>query len=126
MKTNSTAKGFLLAVLFFAIALITGCATAPPVDWGGRVGHYTYAQAINELGPPNRQARLSNGGTEVKWFVPAVGTLGMPNNNLNNGFGVGPNTIGAGPNASPSGLSDRYLQLTFDSNGVLSDWSKNY
>lgn len=119
MKMSPFAKGSLLAVLYFAIALISGCATAPPVDWNSRVGHYTYTQAINEYGPPNREARLSNGTTTVKWFVPTVGTIGTPNNNMNNGFGVG-------PNANPGSFSTRYLQLTFDSNGVLTDWSKNY
>lgn len=122
---SPVAKGFLPAVLAIAIALISGCATAPPVDWNSRVGHYTYAQAINDLGPPNREARLSNGAKQLKWFVPAVGTIGTPNN-MNNGFGVGPNTLGAGPNSSPAGFGVRYLQLTFDSNGVLTDWTKTY
>jgi hypothetical protein len=119
MKMDSVAKVSLLAVLSFTMALISGCATAPPVDWGSRVGHYTYAQAISELGPPNRQAHLGSGATELKWFLQPGGTLGTPDNNLNNGFNAGPNT-------SPAGWSDRYLQLTFDTNGVLSDWSKNY
>jgi len=119
MKMNSTAKGPLLAAWLLVIALISGCATTPPVDWDSRVGHYTYAQAINDLGPPNRQARLSSGATELKWYVPAVGTIGTPNNNINNGFGVG-------PNPRPGNFSDRYLQLTFDGNGVLTNWSKNY
>lgn len=119
MKMIPTAKGPLLAAWLLVIALISGCATTPPVDWDSRVGHYTYAQAINELGPPNRQARLSSGATQAKWFVPTVGTIGTPVNNLNNGFGVG-------PNPKPGNFSDRYLQLTFDSNNVLTNWSKNY
>ncbi|HTQ52759.1 MAG TPA: hypothetical protein VMJ12_18765 [Candidatus Acidoferrales bacterium] len=119
MKTNAVAKVSLLAVMSLAMVLINGCATAPPVDWNSRVGHYSYAQAINELGPPNRQAHLSSGATELKWFVPAVGTIGTPNNNVNNGFNVV-------PNINPGGLSNRYLQLTFDTNGVLAAWSKNY
>ena len=67
---------------------------------------------------PNREARLSNGAREVKWFLPNVGTIGTPNT-MNNGFGVGPNT-------NPGNFSNRYLQLTFDTNGVLTAWSKNY
>ena len=120
MKMNPVMKGSLPLVLFLVIAFITGCATTPPVDWNSRVGHYTYAQALNELGPPNRQVRLSNGATEFKWFLPAPGrpATGMPNNGMNNGFGVG-------QNINP-GFSDRYLQLTFDANGVLTAWSKNY
>ena len=66
----------------------------PASRWNSRVGHYSYAQAINEFGPPNREARLSNGAREVKWFLPNVGTIGTPNT-MNNGFGVGPTRIPA-------------------------------
>jgi len=115
---NSAVKGSLLAFLFLAIAFINGCGTIQPVDWNSRVGHYTYAQAVNELGPPNRQSRLSNGGTEFKWFLQPSGNTGMANNGMNNGFGVGQNIS--------VGFNDRCLQLTFDTHGVLTAWSKNY
>ena len=118
MKMNSVVKGFLPVALFLAIVFITGCATAPPVDWNSRVGHYTYAQALHELGPPNRQVRLSSGATEFKWFLQPHGVAGIPNNGMNNGFGVG-------QNISPA-FNDRYLQLTFDAKGLLTDWSKSY
>ena len=116
MKTP--VKGSLLAAVFLAIAFVTGCATIPPVDWNSRVGHYSYAQAINELGPPNRQVRLSSGAIEFKWFVQPNGVNSLPNNGLNNGFG-------AGPNLTPA-FNNQYLQLTFDANGVLANWSKKY
>jgi hypothetical protein len=130
MKMNSAAKGPLLCVLLFAGAFVTGCATAPPVDWNSRVGHYTYAQAVNELGPPNREVRLSNGATEFKWFTPPAGPTGfnsgLPNNGVNNNSVNSMNlSYGQGPNLSP-GFSSRCLQLTFDTNGVLTAWSKNY
>jgi hypothetical protein len=112
MKMNPARKSSLPVVLFLAIAFFTGCATTPPVDWNSRVGHYTCAQAIRELGPPNREARLSNGTTEFKWFP-------QPGAGLNHGYG-------AGQNFSPGGFSDRYLQLNFDTRGVLTNWSKNY
>ena len=109
--------GSLLAFLVLAAAFVTGCATAPPVDWGSRVGHYTYAQAVHELGPPNRQIRMSNGATEFKWFLqPATDGAGMNRTGINyNGMN----------NAFGPGNSDRYLQLTFDRNGVLTAWSRN-
>lgn len=117
---NPAAKCSLPVVLFLAIAFFTGCATAPPVDWNSRVGNYTYAQAIHELGPPNRQTRLSNGAIGFKWFLqPTGGTgIGMSNNGMNHGFD-------AAQNISP-GFNNRYLQLTFDTNGVLTAWSKIY
>jgi hypothetical protein len=119
MKTNSAAKASLPVVLFLAlVAFITGCAMVPPVDWNSRVGHYTYAQAVNELGPPNRQVRLSNGATEFKWFL-------QPNGGTGPGMGMNNNGFGVGQNLSP-GFGDRYLQLTFDAKSVLTDWSKSY
>ena len=117
MKMDSAAKGFWLAAVFFTFAFITGCATAPPVDWNSRIGHYTYAQAVSELGPPNRQSRLSNGATVSKWFLQPSTPAAGPNNGMNNGFGVG--------QSINVGLDDRYLQLTFDTKGVLTDWSRH-
>ena len=118
MKMNTVAKVSLLAALSFAMVLISGCATAPPVDWNSRVGHYTYAQAVNELGPPNRQSHLSNGATISKWFLQPSVPAAMPNNGMNNGFGVGQSVN--------VGVNNQYLQLTFDTNGMLTTWSKNY
>jgi hypothetical protein len=118
MKTNRAMNCSLPALLLLAIALFTGCAALPPVDWDSRVGNYNYAQALQELGPPNRQIRLSTGATKFKWFIQPDGSTGMGYPGMNNGFGMG-------QNFSP-GYSDRCLQLTFDTNGVLSAWSKNY
>ncbi|HUA39214.1 MAG TPA: hypothetical protein VMA35_12555 [Candidatus Sulfopaludibacter sp.] len=118
MKMNFAGKASLLGVLLLVVAFLSGCASAPPVDWNSRIGHYTYAQAVGELGPPNRQSRLSNGATELKWFRPPGGPAALPNNGMNNGFGGGPSVN--------VGLNDQYLQLTFDTNGVLTAWSKNY
>ena len=125
MKMKPALQFLLPMMLSLAAGFLAGCATNPPVDWGSRVGHYTYAQAVHELGLPNRQIQLSNGATEYKWF-PQSATIGngfsaggMDNNGMNgvnNGSGMG-----HGP-----GISDRYLQLTFDANGVLTAWSKNY
>ncbi|HKW30045.1 MAG TPA: hypothetical protein VJT54_11965, partial [Verrucomicrobiae bacterium] len=82
MKMKFVAKGSLLAVLVLAVVFISSCATVPPVDWNSRVGSYSFAQAIHELGPPNRQSRLSNGGTVLKWFLQPAGGIGAPNNGM--------------------------------------------
>jgi hypothetical protein len=121
MKMNLAAKFSLLAVLFLAGAFFTGCQTLKPVDWNSRVGHYTHDQAVNELGTPNRQVKLSDGKVVSKWFVqPPVAprfNSGMTDYG-NNGFGAG-QTIGTSRN-------DQMLQLTFGTNGTLTAWSKNY
>ena len=50
----------ILLALFAALAF-AGCATGPKIDWAARVGHYTYDQAVLELGPPDKVAKLNNG-----------------------------------------------------------------
>jgi hypothetical protein len=121
MKMNLAVKFSLPVILALTIAFLTGCATPPPVDWNSRVGHYTYNQAVSEFGLPNRQAKLSDGKVVSKWFVqPPVApqfNSGMSNYG-NNGFGAG--------QAIGSSLNSQMLQLTFDTNGTLIDWSKNY
>ena len=119
MKMNLSVKFSLPVVLALAVAFLTSCATRPPIDWDSRVGHYTYAQALTELGTPDRQARLSDGKVVSKWFVqPPVApqfNSGMSYYG-NNGFGANQN-IGAGFNG-------QMLKLTFDTNGTLMAWSK--
>jgi hypothetical protein len=111
----------LPVILALAVAFLAGCATTSPVDWNTRIGHYTYYQALTELGPPARQATLSDGKLVCKWFVqPPVGShlnSGMSNYG-NTGFGAGQPTGG--------GYNNQMLQLTFDTNGTLAAWSKNY
>jgi hypothetical protein len=48
--------------------LLAGCAT-PRVDWNSRIGNYTYDQAVLELGPPDKQARLEDGTTVAEWLT---------------------------------------------------------
>jgi hypothetical protein len=122
MKMNLAVKFSLPVILALAVAFLTGCATPPPVNWDTRVGHYTYDQAVTDLGPPDRQTRLSDGKVVSKWFVQApVGSRfngGMSYYGSNHGFGAG--------QAVGSGINNQMLQLTFDPNGTLIAWSKNY
>jgi hypothetical protein len=122
MKMNLAAKFSLPVILALAVVFLTGCATPPPVNWDSRVGHYTYDQALTELGSPDRQSRLSDGKVVSKWFVqPPVGprfNSGMSYYGSNHGLGAG--------QAIGSGLNSQMLQLTFDTNGTLIAWSRNY
>ena len=120
MRMNPTLKFSLPAILFLAAAFFTGCATTPSIDWNRRVGHYTYNQAVADLGAPNRQAKLSDGNTVYKWSAQPL-VAPSPNTGMayygSTGF-TGNQTAGAGGNTEA-------LQLTFDTNGVLTAWSKN-
>ncbi|MFZ0829422.1 MAG: hypothetical protein WAO02_18585 [Verrucomicrobiia bacterium] len=123
MKINPAIKFSSPVILPLVIVLLAGCATTVPIDWNSRVGHYTYDQAVAELGAPSRQAKLGDGELVSKWSAqPNVGAGAGVNSGMSyygsSGF-VGAQPIGPGAN-------DRMLQLTFGTNGVLTSWSKNY
>jgi hypothetical protein len=111
MKTRFGRKILLLGVAVF----IFGCATGP--DWNMRVGHYTYDQAVAELGPPDKQAKLSSGELVAEWVTR---------------YSTGGSTV-VGPGVYPYGgyvttVGPRYyedtLRLTFETNRVLTGWVK--
>ena len=121
MKMNLAVKFSLPVILALAVAFLAGCATTPPVDWNTRIGKYTYSQAVNEMGPPARQARLNDGKLVCKWFVqPPLGPR------FNSGMSYYGNTGFAPSQNAASCYSDRMLQLTFDTNNTLTEWSKGY
>jgi hypothetical protein len=118
---NCAAKFSLPVALALTVAFLAGCASPPPINWDSRIGHYTYDQAITELGTPARQARLSDGKLVSKWFIqPPVGPR------LNTGMSYyGSTGFNTGQTIGPS-FNSEMLQLTFDTDGKLTAWSKNY
>jgi len=116
---NPAATFSLPAVLLLALALLAGCSTTPPVDWNSRIGTYTYNQAVAEMGRPDRQASLSDGKMQYKWFIgPRI--TSPPNTGMSNygnqGF-TSDKTAGA--------VNNHMLQLTFGPDGKLVSWSRN-
>ncbi len=122
MKTGFATIWSLLVTLALAAWFVAGCATTKPIDWNSRVGTYTFDQAVTGLGPPDKQAKLSDGKTVAQWITHREGgtsfSVGTGFVGGNAGFGVG-QTVG-------TGYSDRELTLTFGTNNVLTAWSKNY
>ena len=108
----------LLAALMFA-----GCATGPKIDWAARVGHYTYDQAVLELGPPDKVAKLNNGIVVANWITHQgysyTTTTGA------GVYGAYPGTVVV-PAYSQSYSPTYYLRLTFGADGKLTDWKKYY
>jgi hypothetical protein len=49
--------------------LLVGCASTPKIDWNTRVGTYSYDQAVIDLGPPDKQAKLANGVVVAEWMT---------------------------------------------------------
>lgn len=121
---DMTFAGFRLRLLAAGMAglvlLLTGCATNK-VDWAARVGHYTYDQAIIELGPPNKSAKLTDGTQVADWLTQRGQTIISPGGPVYypyRGAWVGPGA----PNMVAINTPNYYLRLTFDPAGVLKSW----
>ena len=115
MNINLAAK-----ILWLAAALvIAGCATNR-VDWDSRVGVFTYDQAVVELGPPDKSAKLSDGQTVAEWIsrYNTGGTLGV-------GTGFYSGSAGVGVMQTTPAYRESKLRLTFTTNSILSAWTKN-
>jgi hypothetical protein len=113
---------FALTTLLFALTaiLIAGCATHR-IDWAGRVGHYTMDQAVVELGPPDKQAKLTDGQTVAEWITRYSGGSSVI---VGGGYYHNPAGVGIVQSTGPS-YYEHKLRLTFSTNNVLSAWSKN-
>lgn len=99
-----------------AALIILGCAHE--IDWSSRVGVYTFDQAVTEFGPPDKQAKLSDGQLVAEW--------------VHRYYGGGP-VVGAGYYGYPGAAGvmetgpvyyESTLRLTFGTNDVLTAWSK--
>jgi hypothetical protein len=110
---------FLILVL--AVGTVTGCATHR-IDWSKRVGHYTLDQALLELGPPDKEARLSDGTVVANWLTRRGRSAFYTGSG---GYYRGPYGYGGpGPAYLATVSPDYFLRLTFRPDGVLSDWKK--
>jgi len=119
MGTNFVSMGTLLLAL--TGLLLGGCASKPKADWDSRVGNFTYDQAVVELGPPDRESKLSDGKRVVEWVVGRSRSGG-----LSLGFGSysGPVGVGVSQSVGP-GPRDKILRLTFNPDGKLESWVRN-
>lgn len=114
----------LASITLLAIAGTgTGCATHR-IDWAARVGSYTYDDAVRELGPPEKSAKLTDGSTVADWLTSSgtgSATLyrgGQYHGARYGGYG-GPVYV-----VRDQGSPPRFLRLTFDPQGKLASWQK--
>ena len=109
-----------LIMYLLTVLALAGCATNK-INWAARVGTYTHDQAILELGPPDKQAVLTDGTVVAEWltkrgrsiaYLGGAGYYGYP------GYygGVYPAYIQSGP--------DYFVRLTFGMDGKLQAWKK--
>jgi hypothetical protein len=118
MNQNFAVKNLWLAAALF----IAGCATYQ-ATWDTRVGVFTYDQAVLELGPPDKQTKLTDHETVAEW-ISRYSTGGS-------GVGMGMSTgiygggVGGGYVIQPvPTYRESTLQLVFDTNNVLTSWSR--
>jgi hypothetical protein len=111
MKTMPGAKSAFFAILVLAATIFAGCKTVSPTDWNSRVGHYTFNEAVADLGQPDKMTKTSDGKTVAQWITLHGHT----------GF----STVGFGPNLQQT-YRDHVLELTFGTNDVLAAWARNY
>jgi hypothetical protein len=96
---------------------LAGCATQR-VDWAARVGHYTYEQAVRDMGPPEEQAKLADGTMTAEWLIDRGYTYTQG----------GPDPYGPFYATYPSTETapSKFLRLSFGSSGQLTAWKVVY
>lgn len=109
----------ILNLLLLGVVLFTGCATNR-VDWSTRIGNYSFDDAVVELGPPDKQAKLQDGTLVAEWMTDRGGTYAYPNT----GWGHYPYWYAAPPGPTYMDTPDYFLRLTFDPQGKLQNWKK--
>lgn len=116
MKTNVSLLALVTALF------LSGCATTR-VDWNSRIGHYTFDQAVIELGPPDKQARLSDGRSVAEWVTRYQngGTIAVGTGFHHSGYPYGMSVM----QTSGPMYWEHKLRLTFSAENILSTWSRN-
>lgn len=117
MKMNVKLGGLFVAML---VLVAVGCATNR-MDWNARIGTFTYDQAIAELGPPDKQAKLTDGQTVAEWVTRHYASSNVA---VGTGFYGGPGSVGYVQTVGPN-TYETSLRLTFTTNNVLVRWKKN-
>lgn len=90
-----------------------GCATQK-VNWDGRVGVFTFDQAVLEMGPPDKPAKLQDGVTVAEWLTQR----GFARGSVQQTSGTWVEHYYEPP------MPDFYLRLTFGPEGKLRAWKR--
>src|SRR5438034_11497154 len=104
----------------FLALLLAGCASTQKANWNSRVGSFTYDQAVAEMGPPDKSAKLSDGSTVAEWFIKQGSSVSF---GVGTGFYSRGSSVGVGQSigTSPAG---EYLRLTFGTESKLTRWER--
>lgn len=106
--------------LLFTLCWLIGCSATPKVDWDRRVGDFTHDQAIAEMGPPDKSAKLNDETTVAEWFLKRGSSVSF---GVGTGFYSGGSSVGVGQSVGTS-PARVYLRLTFGPDGKLTKWER--
>ena len=67
-RSKTVATSLTLILELSLCVFLIGCASTK-IDWNSRVGNYTYDQAVTELGPPDKYAKLTDGTAVAEWMT---------------------------------------------------------
>ncbi len=121
MRSFPNIKAGVATVLLMSLVMVlAGCATMGKT-WDPRVGHYTYEQAVVELGPPDKQERLGDGTLVAEWLTQQsrvyyhadYGAIGYP-------YYYGTYI----PNYTVSQSPAYFLRLIFGADNRLQSWKQ--
>jgi len=104
-------------LLLAGLAFLVGCVTSASKIWPARVGVYTYDQTVEELGPPDKEARLSDGTIVAEWLTRRGYTDAHVSRYWSPYYGYP-----MYPLVTESRVPDFFLRLTFGPDGRLHDW----
>jgi len=107
-------------MLWVLVLGLVGCATNK-IDWNGRIGTFTYDQAVVELGPPDKQQKLTDGTMVAEWLTQRGRTAYVSGAGYYSGYAGGRGYYGPGYIQS---APDYFLRLMFDANGKLLSWKR--
>jgi len=114
----------LIVLVFLAGSCASGTkATLKDIDWGSRIGTYTYEEALAELGEPNVMGESSEGKI-AEWVLRRSPMVSFGFGFGTGGYGHHTSTgVGVGTSVSPP-PSGEYLHLRFDKDGKLAERTK--
>lgn len=111
----------LLGILWLVLMVaLMGCATNK-VDWNARVGTYTYEDAVIELGPPDKQEKLTDGTMVAEWLTQRGRTAYVGGAGYYYG---GPGWRGYYGPSYIQGAPDYFVRLMFAPDGKLASWKR--
>jgi len=97
--------------------LLVGCETYGRADWNARVGNYTWDQSLQELGPPESEAKTSDGTRVADWVVSRSRTYSSA---------VRGPMFWSWSGQDVTTTAESHLLLTFGPDGRLRSWKRLY